>query len=538
MPLGVKNQITPSAPTSVGTGERDPALPNSRQFLSSENDIHRAWLQTWRFLDAGMKGGVHVLNYLRRFEWEVEDGPAINARKQWATYMNFPDIFLSGIAGLINKKLPKPDQGLSFGTLGKVSTQREAGNYQPTRADLIYYNADGIGNDGAEWDAWWTKRLKRAVGLGHVWIMEEAARWKMDRQKYFSDEIAGARPYLVEFGPDRVWDWHFEDGALQYAIIRLTARRPRVVADRFIGDNETNYLLFTRRGWDAFGGEYQGGGFWRYDSLGNEIVKGNWDKLDGEIPFHIFYGERDDEGGTTDMPSISRPAINELVSLAIGYMNLSSAADFEAWDSAKGIEYIIGAHQDAFNLAMDKINKGSRFIPVPVMEGAVDPRVQSSNMGTTPAQIFDSRFTAKREEAHGTGMQESASTPEASGVSKAAGFSEIKAPRLASYASEMQTTLNTSIPNLERRWGFRNPQGFTRIPRDFDLLEVTDAISAAFTVATENQIESATFKSKSFRKLLETEQVFTDTTELDTIEKEVFDSMNNRNQFNELTQGE
>lgn len=221
----------------------------------------------------------------------------------------------------------------------------------------------------------------------------------------------------------------------------------------------------------------------------------------------------------------------ELTALAIGYMNLASAADFEAWDSAKGIEYFIGCHQDAFNVAMDKINKGARYIPVATSEGAQDPRVQASNMGTVPAEVFERRFVAKRDEANLYGMLESSSTPDASGLSKKAGFAETKAPRIALFASEIETAQNTAIHNLELRWGEvtrvgeGKPLGFVKIPREYDLLDVEEALVKAFELSVNAGIESRTFKSKGFRSVLTSSGAFNNKTDLDKIEQEVADSV-------------
>lgn len=508
------------AATRVHSG----SLSREKAFLSNEHPVHSAWLGHWQRLERAMKGGVHVLPLLRRFDWEKETGESIAQREGWATYVNFPDLYLGAITGLITPKLPKPGQGLSFGGLGEVSLEREKRRYTETQADLCYYNCDGIGNDGAQWDAWWMRRAKRAAALGHVWIMEEAAPPILGRERTFQDEINGARPYLVEFGPDRVWDWYFENGKLQYAIVRLNHRRPRITTNgAFTAENETHYYLLTARGWDGFGAEYSRGGYWRFNSEGNlhNNVTGNWDSLDGEIPFHLLYGERDEEGGSVTLPAISRPGIMELASIAVSYMNLASAADFEAWDSAKGMEYFIGAHQDAFNLAMVKIGEGSRYIPVPTSEGAQDPRVQSSNMGTVPAEVFDTRFKSKLDEVQLYGMLNEASTPDASGLSKAVGFAEAKAPKLASLASEIETAQNTSIRNLELRWGVTQPQGFTKLPREFDLMDVSTSIREAFTLSVEAGIESPTFKSQAFRTFLSQEGVFEDVQTLDAIQAEI-----------------
>lgn len=506
-----------------------------RPFLNSQHPVHRAWAEEWLRLERAMKGGVHMTSTLRRFEWETETGEAFRHRRDWATYVNFPKAFAEGITGYLMRQAPKPGRGLEFGALGAVTDETERGKRAPTRADLVYWNADGVGNDGSEWDKWWMTAAMDAMAFGHTWIMEEAPTQVGQRR---SDELNGARPYLVNVRPHMVRDWHFEDGVLQYAIIRYRARRPRLVDGKFTGGEEDFTYLLVRKGFDGFGSEYVEGGFWLYDSErrivtreGSE-VRGTFDALGGEIPFHPLFWERDAGSGRLEsrqveaMPAISRPAIMELSAIAESYMNLSSAADFEVWDSARGVEYLLGVTAEAYKLAVEKMKEGSRWVPVPTtgMQANI-PQIASSSLGTVPAEIFDTRLGAKQRDAAIHSAIDRAATLDASGISKEATFADTMGPKLALFASELQTTQNTAIRNLEMRFGVTRPTGSVIWPRRFDLLKAAEAVANVFEVVTNAQVKSKTLMAKGTVALVKDRLPNWDKEVYDTIEKEVGDSM-------------
>jgi hypothetical protein len=464
-----------------------------RAFLRSEHDIHRLWDNRWGWIERAMKGGVHMQSLLRRFDWELENGDSITQRQRTASYINYPDLFATALAGHLTRSAPEPN----YGSLGKV-TGIDTPLAQQTRADLFHFNVDAQGGMGSGWNAWWNERMKSAAGYGFTWIMEESPGGASARRTgTAAQEFAGVRPYLVEWTPRSVWDWHYQEGALQYAIIRYHERTVRQTGDTFSANLSERFYLHVRKGWDNFGPEYINGGFWLYDdknelvtTLNGTPVQGNYDSLGGEIPLHPLFFQRDT--GTKEMPAIARSGVEELASMAEAYMNLSSARDFEVWDAAKGMEYFIGIDREAFKLAMEKVSEGSRFIPVPSTNQHPNPHVQDSAMSVVPAEVFKTALDTKRIEAEvASGMTQNAG-PDASGLAREADFAAAKAPLLALFASELETCQTQAIVNIQKRWTGQGEGGGVVWPRKFELRKVAEEINSVFTSATLVGARSAT----------------------------------------------
>lgn len=489
-------------------------------FLSSEHDIHAQWMPWWSWVERAMKGGPYMQDLLRRFDWETCDGESYDQRKRTATYINWPDLYATALTGHMMRNGPTPD----LGGLGKITENSRPLGSQ-TRADAFYFNVDRVGLQGSEWPTWWMARGRSAMAYGHTWIMtESASRRPVTR----ADEFRGTRPYLVEWRPSYVWDWHFEDGALQYAIIRYYARNPRMDATGVSTGQSLRYYLMTRKGWDAWGPEFAGGGFWVYDDKGTlvtnrtgDLLSGNFDSLDGEIPLNPLYHLRDD--GTEETPAMSRSGVAELAALGESFMNVSSAADFEVWDSAKGMEYFMGVTADAFNLAMAKITEGSRFVPVPGSNsgGNANPTVQAANSGGTASAVFKERLDAKREDAETYSALTSNTGPDASGRAREADFANTKGPILSLFAAEMQAAQNQVIYNVQRRWGIQSPSGGVIWPRKFELVKAQEAIRDVFDAASLIGAQSPTLMAVGVARLCAELGVVSDETILKTIHDEI-----------------
>lgn len=489
---------------SIPPVQRQP-LRGPRAFLQSEHEIHAQWSTHWKWLEQTMKGGEHVKALLRRFDWEQDDGDSITQRRRTATYPNWPYLFAATLAGFLTRSAPVP----TYGGLGEI-TSPDTPLGQQTRADLFHFNVDGQGGQGSEWAAWWDERVISAATYGFTWLHEEApgAATISARTGNQAQERAGIRPYAVEWTPLSVWDWHFgPTRQLEYLIIRYRERVVRQEGDTFTAGHSQRFYLHTRRGWTNFGPEYAGGGFWLYDDKGEIVqrngveVKGNYDSMNGEIPIHPLFALRD--RGTEERPAIARSMIEELAAMAEGYMNLASARDFEVWDAAKGMEYFIGMDKDAFNLAMEKIAEGSRFIPVAATILHPSPSVVPSSMGTVSADVFDGAQRVKKEDATAaSGISQNAG-PDASGISREADFASAKAPALARFAAEVQSAQNTMIYNIQRRWGIAEATigGGVVWPRKFELVRFQEAIQQIFDAAVSVGATSPTLFSQGLVKL-------------------------------------
>lgn len=511
------------APTIV---QRAP-LRGPRAFLRNEHEIHAAWAEHWKWLEQTMKGGPHVKTLLRRFDWETDGGDSIKQRQRTATYPNWPYLFAATLAGFLTRSAPTPN----YGALGEI-TAADTPVSQQTRADLFHFNVDGMGGMGSEWNAWWVERIVSAATYGFTWLHEEAPGLASagNRTGLRDQELKGIRPYAVEWTPLSVWDWHFgPTRQLEYAIIRYRERVVKQEGDSFNANLTERFYLHTRRGWDGFGPDYAGGGFWLYDDKGNIVqrngvdVQGTYDSMDGEIPIHPFFGLRD--RGTTDKPAIARSMVEELAAMAEGYMNLASARDFEVWDAAKGMEYFVGMDKDAFNLAMDKIAAGSRMIPIAATIQHPSPSVVPSSLGVVSADVFQGAQDIKKADAaEASGIQQNAG-PDASGISREADFASAKAPLLALVAAEIQSAQNTMIYNIQRRWGVGQAAlaGGVTWPRKFELVRFQEAVQQIFDAAVSVGAQSPTLFAKGITQLGQENGTIGTADEAKTIEKEIRD---------------
>ena len=456
-----------------------------------------AWLRN----EIRLRGGDEVLAELRRFEWEIAGGEKYRSRQSQATYINFPDMFARLMVGHLFRQAPQPGHGLSFGSLGEPTIGESSRPQVPPRADDVWWNVDGVGRDGSQWDNFWQAALLRAFATGHRWIFVEASS---EAPRSRQDELQGLRPYLVEYSPTAVPDWHYDRGRLEFAIVRPRSRRPVVRNGTMEGSAYAQgYLLLVRNGFDGLGSRWQGGGWWLFDdekkfvaSGGNDPqAGGGWEKLDGQIPLFPLFYERDE--GSSLRPAMSRPGMKELGQVAVSYMNLSSAADFDAWDAASSVQYLAGVDVEGFNLATAKYAAGNRQVPLPPHQdtGQV-PQVFDGSTGAVTAEVFKSRLDSKREEAKEIASREISSSPESSGISKMAGFAEGKSPRLALLAAEIEQAQNTAIHFLEARYG-EQPSGAVSWERDFELLPLRTEIREYFDLVRSSGIRNADVEGRA-----------------------------------------
>jgi hypothetical protein len=480
-------------------------------WLDDTHEVFDANVDRWEINERRLRGGDFVLDELRRFLWETEEtdstataladgsqpGEHYNARKEQAVYINFPEMFVLAMKGHLHRNRPLPDAGLNFGGLGQVRRER---NYRsPTRAEMVYYNADGVGNDGSQWDNFWLNVWGRASATGHRWIYVEAPR---ERAGNFRRELQGFRPWLVEFSPSQVTNWHFEDGSLAWAVVRISVRNPVVVDGMMTGNNESDgYLLLVRSGEQRLGEDFVAGGWWKFDTDKLLVDAGDWSQTQGEIPMWPLFYERDvgvrSNSDTRDsIPAISRPGITELGQAAVSYMNLSSAAEYDAWDAASSLKFLMGVDRAGFNIAASIWNAGSQIVPVPANESGAIPQLQDGSEGSVASDVFDKLLARKMKEAEKIAAQEAIGSPDASGAAKEVGFGDTRAPRLANIASEIEQAQNIAIFFLELRWGIAAPTGSVVWPREFDVTDVVEDITEFFTMEKLSGLRSKTLDAK------------------------------------------
>jgi hypothetical protein len=492
-------------------------------FLESTHPVYDAWKDEWAQNERRAAGGSSVLQELVPFVYELQDGDQHKNRKAQASYLNFMDQAASGLTGHLARSAPAKDSSLNFGTLGAVT--RPAGQTLPNMAELVYYNIDGVGVDGSQWDNWWIGVLKRASHTGHRWCYVESTE---EAPTTVRDVMDGKRPYMREFSPLEVRNWHYEHGQLQFAIVRIPQSRPILGDDgRLKGQKELGYLLLVRKGFEGLGEAYQDGGWWKYDHRKEEQATGGWEKTGGDIPLFPLFYER--WQGTNERPAFSRPGTTEVGQVAVAYMNAASAARFDAWEAASSMTMLLGVTPAQYEVTAAKMREGSRLVPVPPHpETGTIPQVHDASMGSVPADVFRGVLEGLREEARELTLREATSAPGSSGESKRMGFEELKAPKLSELASNLEQAQNTALNFLERRFGNDNPTGSVTWPKEFDLRELVDDIQNMFDLERLTGLRSKTVAVKGMTRAAQDYRVVESDDEVEAIREEYGNSFDER----------
>lgn len=526
-------------------------MASEYDWLDVKHPTYEIHEKRWLMNEIRLRGGEDVLEELVPFSWEYEqvtdEAGDINSlelavkrgkltehferRQAQATYINFPDMFATAMTGFLMREAPNPESSLSFGHLGEIRREREG---DPTEAELVYYNVDGVGNDGSQWDNFWAAAAKRAQATGHRWMFVEAPEKSPATAQ---DVLDGDRPYLVEYSPLAVTNWHYDKGRLSFAVIRFFRPSPRLEKGELVGLNpdKEHYLLLVRDGFTGFGDQFRRGGWWLFDpdkklvqdSEGKDL-EGTWEKTKGEIPLFPLFADRD--RGTKKRPAFSRPMVTELGQLAVSYMNLSSVADFDVWDAGGSIQLLLGVSKESFNIATALLAGGNKMAAVPKDdETGTVPQVYDASLGAVSAVVFDTRLQTKREEARElAAMQAASGTPDASGASKQAGFADLKSPRLALMASELEQAQNTAIHFLELRFGHAEPKGSVQWPKEFNLIDVMGEVREIFDLERLSGLSSGTLDVEAMMLAIRERQLVSEDDTLKAIENELRGAVTNR----------
>lgn len=524
---------------------------SAREFLKNEHVIYKTNRDEWTLNERRLFGGRAVLQDLATWKYEATlDGsvsPQFGARLAQAIYLNFPYLYASTIVGHLMASAPQPGTQLNFGQLGEV--RRELRNrLSPTRAEQLYYNADGIGDDGSEWNQWWAETTINAIGTGHRWVYVESPeapfietvengetlqRRKRRGELTLRDELDGVRPYLNEYSPIEVPDWHSERGVLRYAIIRVPLRAPRVDNTGALAGvaDDDGYLLLVRNGFDGFdaaGEKYSDGGWWLYDADLAPVSNGRFESTKGAIPLIAYYHQR--SRGIPGWPAMSRSGIFELGQAAVAYMNAESAAQFDAIDAAASVTYLLGTDKEGHNLAVEMHDSGSKIIPVPPVQGVTTtvPSVYDSSAGAVAADVFQTLLERITSLARWVAALDATSAPDSTGLSKEAGFAERMGPGLARQAANIQAGQGTAIWFTEQRWGFPEPTGSVIWPKKFDLLDLQTKLERLFNLEKLSGISSPTLAARAMTQAARELNLLGDSTKDAAIEAEYEQSAERR----------
>lgn len=220
---------------------------------------------------------------------------------------------------------------------------------------------------------------------------------------------------------------------------------------------------------------------------------GTYEKTNGEIPMVVLFYER--AKSTEDRPRMSRPGLGEIANLAVSYMNLSSAGDFDAISSGGRTVWISGVDSGQHKTTVQQVAMGGRVIGIPKMSPE-HPNPQLYDLASASANgAINSRLEARRAEVALIAADETAMAPGASGVSKDASFKDRKSPRLANLAKERQSAQQAAIRFLELRAAQGAPSGSVSWPREYDLTTLASGVMEVANVANMTGAQSPTMAS-------------------------------------------
>lgn len=457
--------------------------------LGLQNPIYKRLGGTngvWAKNERRLRGGTDIVDELFPWEFETDGEGHHKSRQDRAVYTNFPARMTEKFVGHLSREAPKIGEAVDFGPLGQVSVTRSA---ELTRADMLYQSADGTGNDGTDWVSFFDGVQKRAMATGHRWLVIEVPMKKTGGSAYMSDEEAGLRPYIIEYSPTQVPDWHYQDGKLQYLIVKYSVRTPVLKKGSIDSVAQSRTMVYVRRGFEGFGEYYSTGGHWLYDENENLLSFGSNARTNGEIPAVPFFYEKDDE-------DFSRPALTQIGQIAVAHMNLDSAGDNDAIEGGMRRIYALGLRSEEHDVVKDQIDQGSRFVAVP--SSAIDgrnPQIIDSAQATANDAI-ESRMKKKEQQAAFLAMDELRSGANTSGISRQIEWSDLKSPRLALMARNRAVAENMCLRYAIMRWGFTDTEtAFIDWKFDFDIVPVIDDVKDLVDITMNMGVKSGTLFS-------------------------------------------
>lgn len=465
--------------------------------------LYHAHLDAWKREERRLHGGDAVLPELLKWKGEGDDYYA--SRLAQAGYIPFPKTHATTLTGHLSKETPMPE----YGRLGKVRSRSQV--TQPSLAEILHYNVDGIGQDGTEFLPFFDGVQERAIAAGYRWILVEMpsrdtlagiratnGREPDGEQVTMQDVLEGFRPYAVEYSPIDVPFWQITNGRLDFAVIKIPIAPVSLVDEGgSVLPYADGYYLLVRRGFTGLGTEWAPGGWWKFDPDHNEIDAGTWDQTLGQIPLFPFIGEPNP--GTTERPAIGRSLTMELGQIAVSLMNRISERNWNITFSAKSINYILGIDPEAHTKVVEQQDLGSITVGVPpvmLQDGTVGiPAMWNSSAASLDSAVFRDAIESGLSEAREIMVKQVTSTPDSSGRSKEAGFAEATSPLLARLAGTRQQAMNTFLYFASLRLGVVQPNASVEIPRDFNLQPVVDDIDAMLSTLKRSWLRSPTWEA-------------------------------------------
>ena len=514
-------------------------MPDVKLVKSIISKVHPEYERkeaAWERNERRFQAGDDVYDELTKFRWEdstrriedERDASKVTAadtrgyaqRKSRAVFPELPATAAEKFVGTIFSKEPAID----YGSLGQV---RDDPTGTPTKAEIIFENADGTGHDARTFMTFWSDALQHAMATKFRWVLVEAPRQKPNTQ---ADELAGLRPYFVEYSPLDVPNWLFERGTLQFARIELEERKLQVEDGELVDEMTTTHYLMVRKGFTGFGEEFARGGWWMFDKEGDPILDGeqeltgDWSATGGEIPLFRLYYER----GTTR--SDNRTGITHLGNIAVSYMDVLSWMWHDAQVSGMRKRYFLGADPDQWSEIQKHELEGGVDVPVPPKvsdTGEVGGNVSIFDTGSISAHgALETLLEKYMELATQTIMRELTTAPDASGESRRVEFLQGNSPRLAHMAANLEEAMNIGLHFLEMRWGSQ-PTGSVTWQKQFDLKTVLQKVREFFELLRLSGAKSPTLESRLLMEAARSEGQITEggDFDLDSVQNELQTSL-------------
>jgi hypothetical protein len=444
--------------------------------LKNVHPVFTARKDEWEEAERRLRGGRDIYDELAKFHWEegTEKGAThYESRKRKANYVNMARRMAEKLVGHLSREAPMPGKGLFTGTLGDIRPMDERDG-SPTKAELLWHSIDRP-YAGQHWISFWDSAHINAMATGHRWIFcDTPAVTTLNRPLTRADDLTILRPYLSELSPLSVPDWGDNIGDYFRVV-----RKKRVVKANDSGQleaktKETN-LLLVRAGFDGFGDEYIGGGWWDYDEELNLLDHKPWQNTGGLVPFWPFFYQRDPD-------EFSRSGLTAIGQISVSHMNIDSAGDNDAMEGGQRRQFIIGISGPDHAKVVKQIDEGSRLAGIPAQPDGRNPAMFDSAQ-VSAHEAIEKRLQRKEEYAAFIAMDELKAGTNASGLAREMEFWDVKSPRLAMMAREREDAENFGLRFMAMRWGDK-PDGKTEWPKDFDIRPVVEDIKEIIDIAS------------------------------------------------------
>lgn len=485
-----------------------------KSILDLKHPAYEANLARWQRAERRLRAGEPATAELAPFGFETPDGEEHTRRKTRAVCLPLMHETARKFVDSVSRESPRPgeahtDRGLSFGTLGTVRPAlggvvegTDDGNAPAvtgtgltaaSRAEMVWTNADGTGDDGAPLETWLDGVHRRSMATGFRWVGVETPPRDPAKTYTAADDDGPLRPYAVEFSPTQTPYWRHDHGTLQVLHVVLSVRDPQLVDGRLVDKPETRHLLYVREGFDRFGERFKAGGWWLFTDDGDTLAEGTWEATGGAVPFTRFFYERDPQD-----PTGARAGLDEVGSIQTGLMDLESAARHDAHVRSSGLIIITNVTKEAHAKGAKQLVGGSNFVGIETNpESTGTPSIHdmaSVSASTAVTEEIDRLFAWFKSIA----TKELTTAPDASGVAKQVEYEAEVSPRLAHMAKMREEALAFLLRMFELRWGGpgTTPTSFVRFPREYSLEPALSRVLKAAEVIQATGVSSPTISAK------------------------------------------